>query len=537
MNVELASCPRPAAVRRPLRWGRLLLGVNVLAILAVAVALRGWRLGNIPGLNGDEAWSGVQAMRLVSGQSISWRTPTGNPVNPFYLGPLAALHLWLAPSAAVLRLPALFSGLAALVANYLLCKRVFGPTVAWVSTLLLAVLPLNIAYSRFAWDASQTLLATTLLMYFALQAVETADRPRRSLLAPMLAYAAAIWIHPTNLFAGWLLLVPAVHGYRAELQEAWARLRRGRLAGSAGLGAGGLLVVALLFLGLGLLALRLAGVGFSAAATPLRPLALAVLARIADPAEWGLFARLLVRLLSGSTIFQFIPGPQADTTALDGLDLMFCCVIVAAGFGLLRILKDPAAARERCLALGSLGMAASFFLIAGPAAIAPHAERYGVCLIAPGVALIAVGLSHWLAPRRRVARPALAALCLLAWLVLGAFGWRYHASILRSGGDSHLAFRTAAVEPKQEAWEYIARHSDARPIVVVADSWWIYWPLAYLSAGHPEARVVRGDELTPEEFGRKSATALWLVEFCQSPAGESVDERLAPWRQGAAKSS
>ncbi len=99
MNLELLTRPRPVPAARPARsWARLAIGINVAAILIVAIALRGWRLGNIPGVNGDEAWSGVQAMRLASGQPIAWRTPTGNPVNPFYLGPLTALHCWLAPT-------------------------------------------------------------------------------------------------------------------------------------------------------------------------------------------------------------------------------------------------------------------------------------------------------------------------------------------------------------------------------------------------------------------------------------------------------
>jgi hypothetical protein len=520
MSVELASCPKPAetAVRRRFDWLRLLLVVNVLAILTVAIGLRAWHLGNIPGLNGDEAWSGVQAMRLVGGQPFSCRTPTGNPVNPFYLGPLAALHLFLAPSTAVLRIPALVSGLAALVVNFWLSRRVLGSTVAWVSTLLLAVLPLNIAYSRFAWDASQSVLATTLLLYLALRLVPIGDRPRASLLPPFLAYAAAIWVHPTNVFAGWLLFIPLAHRYRSELRGALERIRASR-----GTWQGGR------FAGLAIGGLGATGLSLTLAMWKFRPPVLPVLARAVDPAQWGLFIRRLIRLFSGSTIFEFIPGPAAENTALDGTDLLFCCVALAASLGLLQVLRDPAATRQRCLALGSLATAISFFLIAGPAAIAPHVERYGACLIAPGVALIAVGLSYWLRPGQRFARSAIATLCILAWLSLGSFGWRYFASIQRTGGDSHLAFRTAAIEPKQAAWDYIARQSGGQPIAVVADSWWLYWPLAYLSAGHPEARVLHSDELTGDlsskDLRQNLPTAMWLVDFCESPAERPAASR------------
>ncbi len=332
MSVELLIRPKPSetAARFPIDWLRLLLVVNVLAILAVAIGLCAWRIGNLPGLNGDEAWSGVQAVRLVEGQSICWRTPTGNPVNPFFLGPLAVLHWLAAPSVTVLRLPALLSGLAALAVNFLLCRRVFGRCVAWVSTLLLAVLPLNIAYSRFAWDASQTVLATTLLLFFSLRLVAP-GAASRWLLPPLLAYGATIWIHPTNAFAGCLLVPTCVHCYQSDLRSGWARLRASRAAGAV------CLLVSL--------SLLVAGWQF-------RPLLSSVFARVVSPAQWGLFLRQLVRLFSGSTVLEFIAGPPREGDGLNGADWMFCCLVVAAGLGLLRVLRDPAALGQRCLSAG-----------------------------------------------------------------------------------------------------------------------------------------------------------------------------------------
>ena len=64
------------------------------------------------------------------------------------------------------------SGVAALGANFWLCRRIFGHRAAMVSTTVLAVMPIAIAYSRFAWDTSQTILATVLVLYLALPAVD-----------------------------------------------------------------------------------------------------------------------------------------------------------------------------------------------------------------------------------------------------------------------------------------------------------------------------------------------------------------------------
>src|SRR5882672_8140601 len=77
---------------RPLRLAAL---VVTTALIVVGAWFRVWRLDRVPGLNGDEAWSGVQALKFLHGESVSWQTPTGNPLNVFFLGPLVALHAML----------------------------------------------------------------------------------------------------------------------------------------------------------------------------------------------------------------------------------------------------------------------------------------------------------------------------------------------------------------------------------------------------------------------------------------------------------
>jgi hypothetical protein len=94
--------------RLPLR--AIVLWINAAALLAAAVFLRCWQLGNIPGFNGDEAWYGVQAMRAVHGQGFQWLTPTGNPINAFFFVLLVGLHFFLPPSVLLLRTVALAGG-------------------------------------------------------------------------------------------------------------------------------------------------------------------------------------------------------------------------------------------------------------------------------------------------------------------------------------------------------------------------------------------------------------------------------------------
>ena len=178
----------------------LVRGTECRRLLATSVWFRCRDLSRVPGINGDEAWYGAQAELVLRGVPVAWRTPTGNLLNPFFFGPVLLLHAIWPPSFGLLRATALASGLLTLLANYWLCRGVFGRRVAWISTLILAVLPINIVYSRLAWDASQSVLATLPAIYWPLRAIVDPRRKVRWSGLGLAALAAAIVVHPTNLF-------------------------------------------------------------------------------------------------------------------------------------------------------------------------------------------------------------------------------------------------------------------------------------------------------------------------------------------------
>src|SRR5438270_649405 len=81
------------------------------------------RAGTIPGINGDEAWYGVQMESMLAGRPFAWATPSGLPLNPIHVGPLA-MALWASgPVFWVLRAPAVASGLLLLPIAYVLLSR------------------------------------------------------------------------------------------------------------------------------------------------------------------------------------------------------------------------------------------------------------------------------------------------------------------------------------------------------------------------------------------------------------------------------
>ena len=228
----------------------------------------------MPGINGDEAWYGVQAQRWVSGETVGWRTPSGNLPGPLQMGALILLQSIFEPNFALLRIPSVVASLGAMAMAYAIGRRFFDQTTAMVLLLIMAALPVNIAYARLGWDPSHLGLVILTSVYAALAG-------RRLLSA--LAFALALTVHPTAAFAGPFLIF-AMLGRELE-----ARSLRGALARVAPYAAA-------LTLSLGLLAITtsngqalgsLAGLG----------------SRLADPAQWAAFGIRLERLLTGETIY------------------------------------------------------------------------------------------------------------------------------------------------------------------------------------------------------------------------------------------
>ena len=119
----------------------------------------------------------------------------------------------------------------------------------------------------------------------------------------------------------------------------------------------------------------------------------------------------------------------------------------------------------------------------------PHYERYGIWLVGPSALLLAEGLIYWARRKAslRLMTPAIG--ILLASLMLWGFQWYYLETFVRTGGQSHVAFRTGKVEPKLQALTFIESWQPQRPLRIVADGWWSYWPLKYLASGQPGVSI------------------------------------------------
>lgn len=511
---------------------RALLVVAIAPLLAATVAARLWQLGTIPGMNGDEAQYGIYAIQCLRGEAFPLRTNTGNPLNPFFFLPQVVLHAAFSPSFALVRVPAVLSGLAALVANYVLAYRLLGPRVATVSTIAMAVLPINVVYSRFGWDSSQSLLTTTFVLYGSLGAAMDLRHRNRWLTIALLGAGVAVLVHPTNVFVLPLLGLALIWPSRAWW-VGWINRRQSAshwwffCAGT-------------LLLGLAALAVFRHRAGIGSGGLPM-------------PSDLWSFAINYIRLFSGVTVYRFISGatliaakkPPASTDwGLSGinawfmgpaaLDVAFLALTLVVAICWWRVAMWRDWPEGRFLAIGWLVCTAAFFLVAGPRAIAPHWERYGLCLIAPAAVLASAAIVRYIENRAaHLHRTAYGACLLGAWLLMGSFYTNYFMMFRQTGGRSHRAFRTASIEPKEAVLRYVLTNTPPGNVATIMTSdWWSYWPIRYLAMGYPgRVRVVRPSttENSDGEYHDDFSTpeVVWHVEFVGTAEYDRARQRLA----------
>lgn len=513
-------------------WVRWLPAVNAVGLLLAAVWFRCQSLGSLPGVNGDEAWYGVQALEILSRGQFHVQTPTGNPPNWLFLGPVTLLHVVFCPSIGLLRSVAVAGGLAALAINWWFCRWVFDRRTAAISTVILAVVPINVAYSRFAWDASQSVAATLPVLYLSLAAVRFPARRVRYVTLAVGAQIVAALVHPTNVFAGAAIAAAAATWLR------WRDLKQigRRVAASRRLTAGIALAAIVLAVLIGLWIQTSGPSRFTRRLGDVRELV--------RPRTAPHFSITYPRLLTGGTVFRYIAGsrswfewPYGGDAQRWGIDVLLFWTAVAVALWLLwRSWQGKRRMADRVLAgAWALGLVA-FLLLAGPRALAPGWERFAVCLVGPTIVLLGRGAALCFEASSGKWRLVLAAASLSGWLALADFHAHYFAFIQTTGGRSHDTFRTASVDPKWAALDYILDHRSRQPPAgngaptwILASDWFIYWPLRYWGTAEEDVRVITSEQAGSSEPLKLALQQgrVWYVEFAGSRRLQRVEAGLS----------
>ena len=296
-------------------------------------------------------------------------TPTGNPLNPFFFGPLLLLQACFRPSIVLLRIVATGQRRggagAELVAVPLGLRSAdggdfdAGPGAAAdrhrLQPFRLGCQPIAVG------DAAG-------MVFFAGRGAFS--RPARPLTAAaIVALLAAVLVHPTNVFAGAAIA--------ASLAVRWRQFRVDprRLAVLA------LAALALILWAANLVRMQgnVGGGGCSATSTNSS-------IRTANPHAAVLYANLF----SGETVYQYISGGTSWLPWGVGLALVWAVLLAAAW----RLWQCGTAA-DRVLVAAWLLELAGFVVLAGPEGMLPGQERYAICLIAPAVIVAARGAAVW----------------------------------------------------------------------------------------------------------------------------------------------
>jgi hypothetical protein len=465
----------------------------VAVLLAAAVWLRLLHLGWMPGIDGDEGWWGVQALRWLHGQPYEARTTNGNPIDLLLLVPLALAHAAWAPSFTLLRAVPGVLNLVALPIVFVLVRRVYGSTTAWIQTVATAVLPTAIAHSRLCQDPSQSIPWTTIAVALSLrtlQGVNDRARLRNWGGALLLASLAAVFTHPTNIFIAPFTALPFV-------EAGWRRA-----------GAGLTIIVTVLLVAVAVLVPAVKDAARSNALLDKPWLSIAA-AHVSHPSNWLEFLVNYGRLFDGVVVYHYLSDPHVISIASD-LGFAIAAPLIVWGFVL--ALRHERSAVDAGLAVAWLSMALLYFAFAGPEALRPNFERWGLCLIAPGTFVIARGIAGWIEalPDRRAWTIGIASA--LAAGLLGAFYFDYIRVFETSGGRAHVTFVTADPEPKRQAFEVIlSRRSGNEPVLVVGQLWWQFYPINYLAQAHPGVTVTM--TIPADDRDRRH---LFFVEFVRT---------------------
>lgn len=446
-----------------------------LGIVATGIAARGVWLDRLPGINGDEAWYGVNVNALLAGRDAFLQTPSGNVVNPVHSFPLLLISLVAEPALLVLRMPEVFWGILAVLLAYPLLRRPLGATAAALSVVLLAVSPTAVIHTRIGWDPTGTQLPSLLAVAFAFT--------NRPLLAAG-CVAIAYLVHPTNVFlAPTVLMVWAPHGWRRYNDaptNARRSLRRGALLATA--------------LGIPIAAWLVS----SMARMQRLPSIEMVTGRVVSLDAWLDSGWSIVRLASGVTAATYTAGPVPARLAMLA-DVLSLLLLAAAAGVAIRASRVNRSWPGLPLAAGMLASFVAFHVVAGPVALAPGLERYAMSFVVPLAIMFALtidalgGFAPPAMPQDDIAAGVAlgskwqgvipGSLC-GAWLASAAMllGAGYFYPLLTWGGEAHATFRTGREEPKAAAYEFIASDSGEDEVVAVyAEDWWIYWPMRYLA--------------------------------------------------------
>ena len=474
----LATFPRRVPVAAPMTDAasrRFAIAASA-SVLGVSLVFRVLWLDRLPGINGDEAWYGVQAARFVAGEPWTVRTPTGLVANPLLFLTESLLLCIFEPSFWVLRLPIAIWAAIGLALTYVLHRWVYGdPVEAIVVAALTSCLPAHLAYSRFCWDGSFAFVSLPLVIYPLLK-FASGDRTAKTIGLFAAASLLAIWIHVTHVVLVLAGALCVVWDFREPIA---ARVRRLPITTTAALIA--LVVVSVVV------------------ARKSRDARILVESMASSLDRLPQHLASLADVLLGGRVYEYLSGMPMPAWIRWTYPLFYLGAALV-----LWQLHRRGTTRDRRLAM--LSVAACLLILLAGRALRLHMasyERYILYLVPLCGLLLVRGIRAMSGRGGERLGPWATALPLgVAMLLLVQFWSCYFRPLCdqRFASRLHRTFLSGDQEPKAGVAAAIrARLRPGTTRVVVAQDWWVQYPVDYLLAGRCEVRLDGPEGETPRD--------------------------------------
>lgn len=436
-------------------------------ILLTAILFRTIATDRIPGINGDEALDAVQISDMLAGRPTVFLMPTGRLLSPIYGAVLVVLEKLLPVSFWTVRAPAMLSGVLSIFLAFFLLKRLYGWRIGFVAAFFVALSPELIAYSRIGIEQTILPLTSLVCLFFALQ---------NRWLATLIAFGISLLVHPICVFMLPFLVGPLIGNIL--LNSRWSRHAKWTL------------VVALftaLYLGV-LYEVTHLPKNYNFMINPSR-----FPERLTSLNEMGTFGVHFLQLLNGLAAFEQytkpLPAPAAHfINCVFGL-----CAVFLVGFLLYSTWRERKGT-ELGLTVGLLCTVPGYYLLTGTAAIHPGVTRYALFFIIPFYVVFALSLVRLCT--RKLERLDWG-LVLFGGLASVLFYFGYFKPLATLTETPHRTYLSGNAEPKQAAFDFIQSHRSKIFVTpIIAEDWWTYWPLRYLSTGSQTTKAFHfGEEV------------------------------------------
>jgi hypothetical protein len=470
MNATHDSTTRRLVQWEPCRLSRPGLAA-ALILFGISLTIRLLWLGRVPGLNGDEGWYGSQVVRMLHGRSWSAMTPSRLPINPQLFCTEAGLLLFAEPSGFVLRLPIAIWAIGGVALTYFLHRWVYDDRAeALLVSLVTACLPAHLAYARFCWDASFSVISVPLVLYATLRIAEG----RGSVWSWALLAGGSVlvvWTHATHaVFVASSLVVLVGVWLRPWFDWARATAAQRRRAGAL---AGGLMLVGCTVWFWDTL------VWFVARGD----------VWLVDRCQTGWRAvTTWIDLITGLRVYEYLAGMPRP----NWVNILYAVVLLASAGAAIVLLRTRRTADRALVVLFPISLA----MLLAPMVSEKlrfgslSYERYVFYLVPLSVAAFVRSLRSAFAQRTRwasVAPVVLSIVCASSFLVQFWFNYMLALDRLthweRIRDTAQRTFATGPAEPKSAAAAAILQIGSTTNSTLYVEDWSLHGPLEYLLDG------------------------------------------------------